>query len=141
MLYFLLFSFVSKNLTNYGRRHLKLFTNCHVSWKTLYVHCTWTGSTCWVPCNRTDLFRREDTPELKTLELWKLRSMLALLFWFICKLISKKFTQSECRQHKPNNQSETGNFAHNQWENSHWSDPSRDVQNRELSFQLWTKKT
>ena len=32
MLYFLLFSFLSKNLTNYGRRHLKLFTNCHVSW-------------------------------------------------------------------------------------------------------------
>ena len=30
MLYFLLFSFVSKNLTNYGRRHLKLFTKCHV---------------------------------------------------------------------------------------------------------------
>ena len=36
MLYVLLFSFVSKNLTNYGRRHLKLFTNCHVSWDTLY---------------------------------------------------------------------------------------------------------
>ena len=35
MLYFLLFSFVSMNLTNYGRRHLKLFTNCHVSWDTL----------------------------------------------------------------------------------------------------------
>ena len=35
MLYFLLFSFVFKNLTNYGRRHLKLFTNCHVSWDTL----------------------------------------------------------------------------------------------------------
>ena len=37
MLYFLLFSFVSKNLTNYRRRHLKLFTNCHVSWDTLYI--------------------------------------------------------------------------------------------------------
>ena len=37
MLYFLLFSSVSKNLTNYGRRHLKLFTNCHVSWDTLYI--------------------------------------------------------------------------------------------------------
>ena len=36
MLYFFLFSFVSKNLTNYGRRHLKLF-NCHVSWDTLYI--------------------------------------------------------------------------------------------------------
>ena len=35
MLYFLLFSFVSQNLTNYGRRHLKLCTNCHVSWDTL----------------------------------------------------------------------------------------------------------
>ena len=40
MLYFLLFSFVSKNLTNYGRRHLKLFTNCHVSWGTLYLCIT-----------------------------------------------------------------------------------------------------
>ena len=39
MLYFLLFSLVWKNLTNYGRRHLKLFTNCHVSWDTLYIHC------------------------------------------------------------------------------------------------------
>ena len=51
MLYFLLFSFVSKNLTNYGRRHLKLFTNCHVSWDTLYVHskstsCIQTSKNC-----------------------------------------------------------------------------------------------
>ena len=23
--------------TVYGRRHLKLFTNCHVSWDTLYL--------------------------------------------------------------------------------------------------------
>ena len=30
MLYFLLFSFVSKNLTNYRRRPLKLLTNCYV---------------------------------------------------------------------------------------------------------------
>ena len=37
MFYLLLFSFVSKNLTNYGRRHLKLFTNCHVSWDTMYI--------------------------------------------------------------------------------------------------------
>ena len=37
MLYFLLFPFVSKNLTNYGRRHSKPFTNCHVSWDTLYL--------------------------------------------------------------------------------------------------------
>ena len=27
---------VLNNLTNYGRRHSKLFTNCHVSWDTLY---------------------------------------------------------------------------------------------------------
>ena len=33
---FLLLSLVLKNLTNYGRRHSKLFTNCHVSWETLY---------------------------------------------------------------------------------------------------------
>ena len=26
------------NLTNYGRRHLKLFTNCHVSCDTLYQY-------------------------------------------------------------------------------------------------------
>ena len=38
MLYFLLFSFVSKNLTNYERRHLKLFTNYHVSWDTLHLN-------------------------------------------------------------------------------------------------------
>ena len=35
MKYFLLFSLVSNNLTDYGRRHFKLFTNCHVSWDTL----------------------------------------------------------------------------------------------------------
>ena len=40
MFYLLLFSFVSKNLTNYGRRHLKLFTNCRVSWDTLYQGMT-----------------------------------------------------------------------------------------------------
>ena len=28
--YFLLFSLVSNNLTHYGSRHFKLFTNCHV---------------------------------------------------------------------------------------------------------------
>ena len=33
---FLLLSLVLENLTNYGRRHSKLFTNCHVSWDTLY---------------------------------------------------------------------------------------------------------
>ena len=53
MLYFLLFSFVSKNLTNYGRRHLNLFTNCHVSWDTLY-------QTIWMNqlelCTTTDLW-------------------------------------------------------------------------------------
>ena len=37
MLNFLLFSFVSKDLTIYERRHLRLFTNCHVSWDTLYL--------------------------------------------------------------------------------------------------------
>ena len=40
ILYFLLFSFVSKSLTNCGRRHLKLFTNCHASWDTLYLRFT-----------------------------------------------------------------------------------------------------
>ena len=32
----LLVTLVSNNLSNYGRRHLELFTNCHVSWDTLY---------------------------------------------------------------------------------------------------------
>ncbi len=31
------FFLVSIKLTNYGRRHFNLFTNCHVSWDTLYV--------------------------------------------------------------------------------------------------------
>ena len=39
--FFLLFSLVSNNLTNYERRHFKLFTNCHVSWDTLYEKDTW----------------------------------------------------------------------------------------------------
>jgi len=30
-------SLVSNDFTNYGTRHFKLFTNCHVSWYTLYV--------------------------------------------------------------------------------------------------------
>ena len=34
---FSLFSLISNNLTNYGRRHFKLFTNWHVSWDTLYM--------------------------------------------------------------------------------------------------------
>ena len=33
----LLFSLVTNNLTYHGRRHFKLFTNCHVSWDTLYL--------------------------------------------------------------------------------------------------------
>lgn len=35
--YFLLFSLVSMNLTNYGKRNLKLFTICHISWDTLWT--------------------------------------------------------------------------------------------------------
>jgi len=35
--YLLLLFLVSNNLTNYGRRHLKLFTDCHVFWDTLYI--------------------------------------------------------------------------------------------------------
>ena len=35
--YSLLVSLVSNKLTNYGRRHFKQFTNCHVSWDTLYI--------------------------------------------------------------------------------------------------------
>ena len=31
-----LVSLVSNNLSNFGIRHFKLFTNCHVSWDTLY---------------------------------------------------------------------------------------------------------
>ena len=31
----LLVSLISNNLSSYGRRHFKLFTNCHVSWDTL----------------------------------------------------------------------------------------------------------
>ena len=34
---FLLFSLESNNLTNYRGGHFKLFTNCHVSWDTLYL--------------------------------------------------------------------------------------------------------
>ena len=33
--YFLLFSLISNNLTNYERRHFKLLTNSHVPWDTL----------------------------------------------------------------------------------------------------------
>ena len=35
--YVLSFSLVSNNFRNYGRIHFKPFTNCHVSWDTLYV--------------------------------------------------------------------------------------------------------
>ena len=31
-----MFCLVSNHLTNYGRRHFKLFTYCHVLWDTLY---------------------------------------------------------------------------------------------------------
>ena len=31
------FSLVSNDFTNYGRRHFKLFPNCHVSWDVLWV--------------------------------------------------------------------------------------------------------
>jgi len=39
--YLLLFFLETNNLTYYERRHFKLFTNCHVSWDTLYAteHC------------------------------------------------------------------------------------------------------
>lgn len=38
----LLIFLVSNNLKNHGIRHLKLFTNCHVSWDTL---CDKTNKT------------------------------------------------------------------------------------------------
>ena len=31
------FCLVSKNFSNYGKRHLKLIINWHVSWDTLYI--------------------------------------------------------------------------------------------------------
>ena len=34
---FLMLFLVLNNLTNYGRRHSKLFNNCHVSWDTLFI--------------------------------------------------------------------------------------------------------
>ena len=37
-----------KQLTNYGKRHAKLFTNCHVSWDTLYG-CLWTKTNDLTP--------------------------------------------------------------------------------------------
>ena len=33
----LLVFIVSNNLSNYGSGHFKLFSNCHVSWDTLYL--------------------------------------------------------------------------------------------------------
>ena len=39
--------FVSNNLKNYGRRHFKIFTNCHVSWDTLYVFLYIFGPISW----------------------------------------------------------------------------------------------
>ena len=36
VIFFIIFLLLN-NSTNYGRRHFKLFTNCHVSWDTLYV--------------------------------------------------------------------------------------------------------
>ena len=41
------FSRGSNNLTNYGRRHFKLFTNCHVSWDTLYLILTVYSTVKW----------------------------------------------------------------------------------------------
>ena len=32
---FIIILFIIKQLKNYGRRHFKIFTNCHVSWDTL----------------------------------------------------------------------------------------------------------
>ena len=34
---FIIIFLVSNNLTNYGRRHFKIFSNCHVSWDTLNI--------------------------------------------------------------------------------------------------------
>ena len=35
----LLLIFGIKQLNKLWKRHSKLFTNCHISWDTLYVHC------------------------------------------------------------------------------------------------------
>ena len=40
----LLISLVSNNLSNYGSRHFKLFTNCQVSWDTLYQNMNYDWS-------------------------------------------------------------------------------------------------
>ena len=40
ILIFLFFFLVSIKLTTNGRRHFKLFSNCHVSWDTLYKNVT-----------------------------------------------------------------------------------------------------
>ena len=59
MFYLLLFSFVSKNLTNYGRRHLKLFTNCRVSWDPVSGNdtiCTLENMWCRSPTHSSQIF-------------------------------------------------------------------------------------
>ena len=43
---FVLLSLVSNNLPNRGRGHSKLFTNCHVSWDTLY-RSFYLLKKCW----------------------------------------------------------------------------------------------
>ena len=61
--------------------------------------------------------------QLKTLKLWISRSILYLIFLLIFILIFRevsKLQPSECRLNKPNSQSEAGNFARSQWENSQW---------------------
>ena len=35
--FLLLFIWYQRTYNYYGRRHFKLFTNCHVSWGTLYL--------------------------------------------------------------------------------------------------------
>ena len=75
------FSLISNNLTNYGRRHFKLFTNCHVLWDTLYLQYSTIKLRMWhIKVATAGPFWSNETQKIEEQE----NSNLSILRSFCC---------------------------------------------------------
>ena len=76
---------VLNNLTNYVRRHFKLFTNCHVSWDTLYSPTVmFHGTPCICAIN------------VMLLIFVFMRKIMTFILYSSTILCKKKFISNEC---------------------------------------------
>ena len=87
------FSLISNNLTNYGRRHFKLFTNCHVLWDTLYLQYSTIKLRMWHIKVATALFDPTRPRKLKN------RKTAIYQYWRVFAVVTKQIAENNLFNH------------------------------------------